>query len=74
MEFIKNKAIKLIDYLTELERLQLKIVRDLKDYQSVLWLSEIPDDSEYCFTRAWGNNEDFDEDVWIYIKNIMNQF
>jgi RNA polymerase sigma factor (sigma-70 family) len=68
LEFIKNKAIKLIDYLTELERLQLKIVRDIEDYQSVLWLSEIPDDSEYCFTQAWGKNEDFDEDVWIYIK------
>ncbi|MBU4350438.1 AAA family ATPase, partial [bacterium] len=68
MEFIKNKALKLLDYLTELERLQLKIVRDLKDYQNVLWLSEIPDDSECCFTRAWGKSEDFDEDVWIYIK------
>ena len=68
MKFIKNKAIKLLDYLIELERLQLKIVRDLKDYQNVLWLSEIPDDSECCFTRAWGKSEDFDEDVWIYIK------
>jgi len=68
LKFIKNKAIKLLDYLIELERLQLKIVRDLKDYQNVLWLSEIPDDSECCFTRAWGKSEDFDEDVWIYIK------
>jgi hypothetical protein len=38
MEHIKNKAIRLIDYLTELALLRSKIVRDISAYQSVLWL------------------------------------
>jgi len=61
MEHIKNKAIRLIDYLTELALLRSKIVRDISAYQSVLWLHEIPQELEYCFTQAWGTNEEFDE-------------
>ncbi len=67
-EKIKDKAGRLISYLTELEQIKLKVVRDVDDYQNVLWLSDIPKNSEYCFTRAWGENEEYDEDIWIEIK------
>ncbi len=68
MENIKNKAIRLIDYLTELALLRSKIIRDISGYQSVLWISEIPSEPDYCFTRAWGANEEFSEDIWIEVK------
>ncbi len=68
MEHIKNKAIRLIDYLTELALLRSKVVRDISAYQSVLWLHEIPQELEYCFTQAWGTNEEFDENIWIEVK------
>lgn len=67
-EKIKDRAGRLISYLTELERIKLKVVRNIDDYQNVLWLSDIPKNSEYCFTRAWGENEEYDEDIWIEIK------
>ena len=67
-EALKDKAIRLINYLTELEHMKLKVVRNIDDYQNVLWLSDISKDSEYCFTRAWGKNEEYDEDIWIEIK------
>ena len=68
MENIKNKAIRLIDYLTELALLRSKIIRDISGYQSVLWMSEIPSEPDYCFTQAWGANEEFSEDIWIEVK------
>lgn len=68
MEHIKNKAVRLIDYLTELALLRSKIVRDISAYQSILWLHEIPQELEYCFTQAWRTNEEFDENIWIEVK------
>ncbi|MBU4101105.1 MAG: hypothetical protein KKH20_06975 [Proteobacteria bacterium] len=68
MEHIKNKAIRLIDYLIELALLRSKIVRDISAYQSILWLHEIPQELEYCYTQAWGMNEEFDENIWIEVK------
>jgi hypothetical protein len=70
MEHMKNKAIRLIDYLTELARLRSKIIREIRQYQSVLWIDEIPRELNYCFTQAWGakGNEEFDENIWIEVK------
>jgi len=74
MEHTKNKAIRLIDYLTELALLRSKIVRDISAYQNILWLHEIPQELEYCYTQAWGTNEEFDENIWIEVKNTTNRF
>lgn len=68
MENNNDKAIRLIDYLTELTRLRTKIIRDINEYQNVLWLHEIPRNQKYCFTQAWGPNEEYDQDIWIEIK------
>ena len=67
-EELKDKAIRLINYLAEIEHMKSKVVRNIDDYQNVLWLSHIPKDLEYCFTRAWGKNEEYDEDIWIEVK------
>lgn len=67
-DLCKDRGIRLIDFLTRLNQLRTKVVRDLNDYQNVLWLHEIPSEQRYCFTRAWGDNENFDPDIWIEIK------
>ena len=63
----RDKAIRLVDYLTRIALLRSKIIRDVDDYQSVLWINDIPSEKE-CFTRAWGRDEDYDSDVWIEIQ------
>jgi len=62
-----SRALKLIDYLTELTRLRSKIVRDINEFRSVLWLHEIPQDRNHCFARGLGPNEEHDKDIWIEI-------
>jgi len=62
-----SRSLRLIDYLTELARLRSKIVRDLREYRTVLWIHEIPHDQDHCFTQAWGPSEEYYEDVWMEI-------
>ena len=69
----KDRGIRLIDFLSSLNQLRRKIYRDLNEYENVLLLHEIPKEPKYCFTQAWGENEDFDQDIWIEIKNITSQ-
>jgi transcription elongation GreA/GreB family factor/very-short-patch-repair endonuclease len=61
------KAIRLIEYLTRLASLHTKIIRDLTEYQQVLWIDQIPKEKG-CFTRAWGSNEEYDQDIWIEVQ------
>jgi len=66
----RAKAIRLIDYLTKLASLRTKIVRDLmasNEYAQVLWLDQIPREKG-CFTRSWGEDEEYSEDVWIEVQ------
>ena len=66
----RAKAIRLIDYLKRLAALRTKIVRDLmasNEYAQVLWLDQIPREKG-CFTRSWGEDEEYSEDVWIEVK------
>jgi very-short-patch-repair endonuclease len=42
-------------------------VRDVKDYEKVLWLSDIPQ-QKGCFTQTWGRDEDYDSDIWIEVQ------
>jgi hypothetical protein len=63
----KSKAIRLVDYLIRLASLRTKIVRDVSEYQNVLWIKDIPR-QRGCFTQAWGRAEDIDLDVWIEVQ------
>lgn len=63
----RSKVIRLVDYLTRLASLRTKIIRDVSEYQNVLWIKDIPKQNG-CFTQAWGRNEDFDSDVWIEVQ------
>ena len=63
----RSKAIRLVDYLLRLASLRTKLVRDFTDYERILWLSDIPQ-QKGCFTLAWGQDEDFESDIWIEVQ------
>jgi very-short-patch-repair endonuclease len=62
-----DKIIRLVEYLTALARINAKIVRTLDDYRKIFWVHSIPKEPKYCFTQAWGQEEDHDSDVWIEV-------
>jgi len=65
-----DKIIRLVEYLTALARINAKIVRTLEEYRKILWIHDIPNEPKYCFTQAWGQEEERDTDVWIEIKKF----
>jgi len=62
-----EKAVRLVDYLLRLASLRTKLVRDISEYEKVLWVSAVPH-KRGCFTQAWGRDEDYDSDVWIEVQ------
>lgn len=64
---VQGKAIRLIEYLQRVASLRTKLVRDINDYERILWLSDIPQ-QKGCFTQAWGRDEDYDSDIWIEVQ------
>lgn len=65
-----DKIIRLVEYLTALARINAKIVRTLDEYRKTLWIHDIPNEPKYCFTQAWGQEEEQDTDVWVEIKKL----
>ena len=66
-----GKIIRLVEYLTAITRINSKIVRTLDDYRKILWIHNIPHEPKYCFTPAWGQEDEHDGDVWIEIKKFQ---
>ena len=63
-----SKVIRLVDYLSRLATLRSKLIRDIDQYQKVLWLSDVPHEHE-CFTQAWGGDEEHESDEWLEVRN-----
>ena len=63
-----EKAIRLVKYVTGIARLRTKLIRDLSDYQNVVWLSSVPHERG-CFTRAWGQDGEHEPDEWLEVQN-----
>ncbi len=63
-----QKAIRLVDYLTRLALMRTKLVREIDEYENVLWLSSVPHERG-CFARAWGHDEEHEPDEWLEIQN-----
>jgi len=63
-----EKAVRLVEYLLRLASLRAKLVRDIADYERVLWVNDIPR-QKGCFTQAWGRDEDYDSDIWVEVQN-----
>jgi very-short-patch-repair endonuclease len=64
----KDRGVRLIDFLGKLNQLRRKIYTDVNQYEDLIWFHEIPKDPRYCFTQAWGTNEDYDQDIWALVK------
>ncbi|MBN1806318.1 MAG: AAA family ATPase [Sedimentisphaerales bacterium] len=62
----QTKAIRLLEYLEQLNGLRSKVVYDINNYDNVLWFSDVPF-KKSCFTQAWGLSEEMPE-VWLYIR------
>ena len=66
----KDKLLHFLEYLTALARVNTKIIRELDEYQKVLWIHEIPREPKYCFARSWGETEEHFDDIWIEVKKF----
>jgi hypothetical protein len=63
-----NKVLRLVDYLFRLADLRTKLIRDIADYEKVLWLSAVPRE-QGCFTQAWGRDNEHKPDEWLEVQN-----
>ena len=66
---IKEKTLRLVDYLASLSRLNSRVIRSFDEYNKKLWIWEIPREKN-CYTRAWGLPDEHSDDVWIEIKKF----
>ena len=65
---INEKAIRLVDFLLRLANLRAKLIRDIAEYEKVLWVSSVPSERG-CFTQAWGREEEHEQDEWLEVQN-----
>ncbi len=63
-----QKVVRLVDYLLRLATLRTKLIRDIADYEKVLWVSSVPHE-QGCFTQAWGRDEEHELDEWLEVQN-----
>lgn len=63
-----EKAVRLVDYLLRIASLQSKVIRNLGEYDTVLWLSDIPH-ARGCYTRAWGGDEEHESEEWLEVQS-----
>ena len=63
-----QKAVRLVDYLLRLATLRTKLIRDIAEYEKVIWVSDVPHE-QGCFTQAWGCDEEHDPDEWLEVRN-----
>jgi hypothetical protein len=63
-----DKVTRLLDYLLRLASLRTRLIRDIAEYEKVLWLSSVPHERG-CFTQAWGRDEEHEPDEWLEVQN-----
>ncbi len=63
-----QKVTRLVDYLLKLTTLRTKLIRDIAEYEKVLWVSNVPHERG-CFTQAWGRDEEHEQDEWLEVQN-----
>jgi hypothetical protein len=63
-----QKVVRFVDYLTRLASLRAKLIRDIAEYEKVLWISNVPHERG-CFTQAWGRDEEHEPDEWLEVQN-----
>lgn len=65
---IRDKSIRLFNYLKELTELRFKVQRNCEDYEDVIWWADIPTEKE-CYCAAWDLHKDPRiDDAWIRVE------
>jgi len=63
---IRDRAIRLFQYLRELSEMRTKTIRTLDQYEDVMWLSDIPQ-AAGCHCVAWHHSATGNADIWVEI-------
>ena len=63
-----EKAVRLVEYLLKLADLRTRLIRDIAEYEKVLWISSVPCERG-CFARAWGRDEEHEPEEWLEVQN-----
>ena len=67
---VRLHAANLFRYLAELVQLRSSLIRDVSQYENVLWLGDIPREPE-CTTAAWSwGREPSEDDEWLQIRRL----
>ena len=64
---IRDKAIRLFNYLKELTELRFDVQRNCDNYEDVIWWAEIPREKE-CYCVAWDLHKESAFDAWIRVE------
>lgn len=66
-DLLRNRAVRLFTYLKELTELRTKVVRNLDQYDELIWFSDIPKERG-CFCAAWERLSDYEPELWMRIE------
>lgn len=65
---LKNKGVRLFQFLKELSKLKIKTIFHLEKYEDVIWLNEIPmERGFYCIAKEASTVE---SEVWVEAKKV----
>lgn len=63
----QSQIVNVIEYLSSIAKINSAVVREIENYQSVLWFSDIPHDGTNCYARSWGAEENISDDIWLEV-------
>jgi len=64
---IREKSIRLFNYLKELTELRFQVERSCEKYEDVIWWADIPREKE-CYCAAWDLHKDAAFDAWVRVE------
>ncbi|MDO8578810.1 MAG: hypothetical protein Q7R50_06485, partial [Dehalococcoidales bacterium] len=70
MDVLHDRAVRLFKFLRELALLKTKIVRDLSEYEKVVWLNDVPE-YKNCFSVLGPESDKLPDSTWIQIRQSI---
>jgi len=64
---LQDRAVRLFKFLRELARLRSRIVRDLSEYEQVVWFYDIPE-HKGCFSILGPESDTVQDTTWLEIR------
>lgn len=66
-DVVREKSIRLFNYLKELTELRFEVQRNCENYEDVIWWADIPKEKE-CYCAAWDLHKEPTFDAWVRIE------